>query len=148
MNTIQLNQIMKYDNYSKELYLGTFAIDTIPCISKYPSCLIINNQTSIQNGQHWIAIFFNSNKTAEFFDSYGNPPIFYGLNYYINKYSSTYIFNHKQVQSINSSNCGYYCVLFLLFKSRGLSMETYLSHFKDSNLNDKMLDKLKKQFNL
>ena len=117
--------------------------DQLPVIIKYPACLIFNNQTSNQQGEHWIALYFNKKKHAEFFDSFGNSPTYYKLNKYLKKSSTNKpSFSQLTIQSNDSTFCGYYCVLFLLFKARGYSLTKFLSFFKDNVSNEKLLKKL------
>ena len=145
MNTIQINKIMKTDKFTKKIYLGTFARDQLPSIIKYPACFIFNNQSSDQYGEHWVALFINKKRHAEFFDSFGNEPKYYNLDKYLQKFSKNYkIFNTLAIQSNDSTFCGYYCILFCLFKTRGYSMNKFLSFFKDTVSNDKLLKKLTK----
>ena len=101
MNTIQINQIMKNDKHTKKIYLGTFARDQLPVIIKYPACLIFNNQTSNQQGEHWIALYFNKKKHAEFFDSFGNSPKLYNLDKYLQNCSK----NYKTFKLISFVHC-------------------------------------------
>lgn len=137
MNTIQLNKILKIDKKTKNKFIGTFPIDLLPKNIKYPSCMIINNQPSNQEGEHWVAVYFNKNKTCDFFDSFGNSPKFYKINKYLNRYSKRVYSNKIKIQSNYSLYCGIYCILFLLFKCRGFSMKKFTNFFKNPNYNDK-----------
>ena len=138
---------MANDKFTKKIYLGTFPIDKLPTKIKYPSGFILNNQKSTEIGEHWIAFYFDKQKKCEFFDSFGNSPNYYNLGNYLKKVSNGYkSFNKKKLQSDNSSFCGYYCILFLLFKARCFSLKKFLSYFKDSNSNDLLLKNLIKKF--
>ena len=140
MNTMQINKLMANDKFTKKIYLGTFPIDKLPTKIKYPSGFILNNQKSTEIGEHWIAMYFDNQKNCEFFDSFGNGPKFYNLGNYLNKMCNGYnSFNKKKLQSDYSSFCGYYCILFLLFKARCFSLRKFLSYFRDSNSNDLLL---------
>ena len=110
MNTIQLNEILSRDSFTKNIFLGTFAFDNLPTILNYPTCLIINNQSSTQPGCHWIAAYFNKNRTCEFFDSYGNSPAFFELSNYLKHNSTSIFYNKTRLQSYSSENCGYFCI--------------------------------------
>ena len=94
MNTVQIDKIMNTDEYTKNTYLGTLSIDRLPKKVLFPSCIIINNQTSKEPGEHWIAIYFDK-KGGEFFDSFGNPPKYYNLEAYLRKKCKHFKFNRK-----------------------------------------------------
>ena len=49
MNTIQLQKILDHVGKNKSFYYGVFSIDKLPIIDSYPSCLIMNNQSSLIN---------------------------------------------------------------------------------------------------
>jgi uncharacterized protein YutD len=131
MNNLQLNAILKKDKKSKNIYLGAFPCDKLPNKFKYPACLIINNQKSTENGEHWLAVYFDSKKNCYFLDSFGMHPKFYGLNNYLKDKSVKIIYNNTQLQSFFSEYCGYYCIIFLLLKARKYSFNFILSQFKD-----------------
>jgi len=146
MNTLQINIIMQHDKFTKNLYIVTFAIDALPQKIKYPSCMVINNQKSTHAGEHWIAIHYFRNKKAQFFDSFGHSPTFYGLESYMKQTSNSYTYNSKKVQSIYSNYCGLYAVLFLFFKARYRSLEYFLKQFKNAKKNDILLEYLLKKY--
>lgn len=127
---------MKNDAYTRDLYNGTFSIDTLPEKIRYPSCMILNNQPSTHIGEHWIAIYYFKNKKAQFFDSFGNSPAFYNLKDYMKKTSTSYTYNKKTIQSSYSNYCGLYVVLFLFFKARKRSLKYFLKQFKNPTKND------------
>jgi hypothetical protein len=48
------------------------------------------------------------------------------------------------LQGFTTTVCGHYCVMFLAYKARGLSMEAFLSLFEsnNSNFNDKLVKQM------
>ena len=74
---------------------------------KDKNCLIINLQTSNENGSHWILA---SKKHKIYFDSYGVLPIKEIENYFNDL---NYIYNTIQVQQINTKICGQLCCFVL-----------------------------------
>ena len=143
MNTKQINQIMKSYPNSKNVFLGTFALDEIPIkIMTYPACMIINNQSKNRPGEHWLAIYFDQLKRATFFDSYGFSPEYYKLEYFLKRNSKSFIINKIIFQSYFSKYCGYYCVFFLIFMCKKYSLKKFQLLFKTPIENDKMFKKL------
>ena len=147
MNSIQLDQILKGNKTTKSSFKGVFARDELPIISSYPSCFVINTAKRNHPGQHWIAIYIERNKTCTFFDSFGNHPSYFKLMRYITNNSNRLIFNRKVIQGLFSQNCGYYCVLFLILKSSGYSMEKISDIFYNiPEKNDQLINKYKTKF--
>ena len=79
-------------------------------------CYIINldDSTSGKYGTHWTGLYIN-NKTAIYYDAFGLA-IPQAIKKFItkNKVSKTF-FSIDQIQSINSTTCGYYVLYFLYF---------------------------------
>lgn len=134
LNTQQILQILRKDKFSKTHFLGVFARDQIPLKLKYPSSLILNTDKSNQKGEHWLAIYYDKDGKAEFFDSFGRHPAEFKLENYMQKTSTKWDYNSKQLQSFQSKICGYYCVLFIMYRSRGYEMKEFLEKFSDFNL--------------
>lgn len=145
LNTRQLLKICKSDKDLAPIFLGVFALDQIPINIPYPCAFIVNTHRSWQNGEHWFAIHFNQEKEASFFDSFGRHPNSFGLTRFLNRLSAKWQFNDQQIQSHVSHICGYYCVLFLLYLSRGFTLDQFVEKFKnDENINDLVLINLLK----
>ena len=91
--------------------------------------------------EHWVAMFFNNPRSAEFFDSYGLHPIVYGLTDFLDSHSSSWDYNSKTLQSLISEVCGHYTVYYILFRSRGCSLSEILTHFSNNvSLNNKTVE--------
>ena len=148
MNNYQINEILLHDRFTKKIYKGCFPIDKLPLKITYPCCFIVNNQKSNENGEHWVSIFYESNKTAVFFDSFGLSPKYYNLENYITSTSKSFSYNKIQLQSIFSSYCGYYCILFLLFKARNKSLNFIQKKFRDPISNDTLIKKFIKKYRI
>jgi hypothetical protein len=142
MNTIQINEVLLKDLYTRKIFIGALPIDKLPMEIDYPTCLIINNQKSTKAGEHRLALFFDKNQNAIFFDSFGFSPRLYNLDKYIKLHSRKFDWNKKQLQSTTSTYCGYYCILFLLFICRKKSLNYFLKNFKSPSLNDAVIEKL------
>ena len=134
LNSIQLHKILTTDKFTKQCFRGVFARNMLPKKALYPSCLIVNTDPSNKPGGHWLAIYYNHNGESEFFDSYGLHPFFYGLDTYLEKTSSKWTQNKKQIQSFYSNLCGYYCFFYLIAKCRGYSLDEMNFNEKELNL--------------
>jgi len=75
---------------------------------------IINSQSSGEgSGSHWTGLFLNKT-TSFYYDSYGAPPNKEVLKF-VKTYSNHLKCNNLINQSLNSDNCGFYCLCFILF---------------------------------
>ena len=149
MNTIQINEILEKDSISKKTFIGVFSRDKIPKISNknYPCSYVVNTDNSKQPGEHWLAVYYDENGDCDFFDSLAFNPKFYGITKQLTKSANTLTFLTYPIQSIFSQYCGFYCVLFILFRSRNYSLESFLKLFdKDTLKNDKLILNLISKF--
>ncbi len=114
----KIESIIKKDLITKRYFLGAIAFDELPIIESYPASFIINTKPRSNEGEHWLALYFNEKKFCYFFDSYGLSPSYHKLVNYINSYSVDFNYNMKSLQEIGSLVCGEYCIMFLYYISR------------------------------
>ena len=144
MLSSSINNILKNDVKTGPIFLGVFARDKLPSLKKN-CCLVLNTHTHEKPGEHWLAIYVDENGFGEFFDSFANNPEKFGLSNYMDKNCCFWTFNKQLIQGY-SNFCGYYCVLFLLFRSRNRVNE-FFSYFNYSNeVNDLKIKNLIKKF--
>ena len=135
MNTLQITYALKQDPITNKTFCGVFPSDKLPrTIDKYPCGFVANTDPSNKPGTHWIAFYFPSEQKGEFFDSYGQPPDFYGdaFRTFLNSYEWTY--NTRKLQSAWSDVCGQYCIFYLSHRARGQSMNKIVQLFTDNTM--------------
>jgi hypothetical protein len=97
---------------------------------------IINLDNSNLSGSHWVAAIFKKNEVL-YFDSYG---IIYPNELKLASGSRKIYYNKKDLQSMNSSACGYYCIAFLLYVKNCESYNVFINSFSFlTNVNDNIL---------
>ena len=134
MNTYQIEYYLKKDPLARRIFKKACPRDQLQTV-EYPSAYVVNSHTSTKPGEHWLAVFFDKQGRGEFFDSYGLHPDFNGFTDLMNQNSNEWIYNSKTVQSLFSIECGNFCIYHILFRCRGFSMRTIVSHFS-SNLTE------------
>lgn len=127
MNSKDINKILK----NCTGYIGTFPVDLLPLnIKKFPVILIVNTDPSYRPGEHWISIYIGANKTGEYFDSYGLPPLHPEIiNFLDIMCPRGYNYNPHTLQCISCITCGYYCIIYVIFKSNKKSYCEFISLF-------------------
>ena len=130
MNAHELRAIISRDIRLDRQFLDVFAANEVPYQIPVGSLAIVNCCNREDPGQHWIAICQETVNRLEIFDSYGFGPSMYNLE---NKLpiSNVVVYNPKQLQSIYSDVCGYYCLYYCYFKSRGHAMSDIVSIFSN-----------------
>jgi len=73
---------------------------------------IINLDDSDGKGTHWTALYKINDAFSLYFDAFGFP-----APENIHNILYKYEYNTKQIQDINSTSCGFYCVGFIKFLS-------------------------------
>ena len=120
----------------KACFIGTFARDKLPKIkiTIRPSFLIMNTDTSENPGEHWVAILIG-NDIGEYFDSFGITPNYSEIFefFQINEIKNI-IYNPYQLQSIITSTCGAYCVLYIKLRCMGASFCDFINMFTDDKI--------------
>ena len=143
MNTIELINILNKDKFSRKLFCGVQPIDELKNFKfQKPCSLIINTDESSKPGEHWIALYITRNGNLEYFDSYGNKPFKKEIYHFIKKHRMNLIYNKKKIQSSLSTNCGKFCLLFVLLRTRGLSMKKIIRLFVNYKNNDLLINNI------
>lgn len=139
MNSLQINNVMLKNKYTKNKFKGVFACDKLPKnkINK-PSCFIINTDPASLPGTHWVAVYFPKRGYADYFDSFGMKPNIKSILKFISHNSVKYNYNSKQLQNIFSPVCGNYCCEYLLHKCQGRTNSKFFNKYKinDTPKND------------
>ena len=103
---------------------------------------IYNLEPSYMNGSHWVATFVK-NGIVNYFDSFGMPP-FQELVDHAKKKKLILLHQNNQIQNINTTTCGYFCLYFLNEMNKGKSYYDLLKVFDvhDTLKNEKKNRKL------
>lgn len=142
LNTLDIIKIMQ-PIQRRKIFAGVYAADCLPHQAKLPSAYIINTSPRNQLQGHWIALYLGENGVAEYFDSFGFPPLQRKIQLFIRLHSKQIIFNKIQIQHLSSVKCGKYAIVFILAKIFKKSITEVIKKFS-SNLmvNDLIIEKI------
>ena len=112
----ELDFIISRDILTSNKYLGCYASDQIP-IFQDKTFAIINTDPAHKLGRHWTVLYKGENNFYEFFDPLGKSPENYKLKKFPDFVKLKY--NSKIIQNPFKNACGYYCLYYMFFKSRG-----------------------------
>lgn len=121
MDELQIKAILSRMAWTKHAFRGVYSSNTLPeKIYERPCALVVNTDEEHEPGSHWIAIYLDENGDAEYFDSYGLPPLSnYILDFLkIHSKQSHWTFNDRQLQHAITTMCGGYCIFFLMYRCR------------------------------
>lgn len=155
LTTSDIDKIMK--KYPS--YLGTFARDEVKDLYKIvkpkkKAMFIFNTDTSDKEGKHWQAVFIDpvESKSVEFYDSFADPApksLLKDLKKIVDAMKPDTYFKFKEnrikQQSVNTANCGWFCIRFLIDRSRGKPFPE-ASGFSEVAKNEKNIEKFKSKF--
>ena len=146
LNTNEIYKILFKDEFAKKDFKKVVPFDCLPNHPDYPSSFVVNTDPRGQKGEHWLALYYDEKGVCTFFDSFGNNPNYFGLDKYIQRTSTKYEYNNMQIQSLFSNTCGYYCIYFILLKSRGYNLIDIQNLFSKTNfnMNDYLITKIYK----
>ena len=131
MNSNQIRKILWSDIEAKNVFRGVFAVDQLPRELQV-GAYIINTDEHYKPGQHWVAVYYDGT-IKEYFDSYGLPPLDRRILEFL---GPKFVYNNIPLQKTLSNACGYYCVYYILRRSRAADMEKIvrlLERTKDSD---------------
>ena len=135
MNTLQLRKILASQILA--VHENVYASDQIPSTRiPLPASVIVNLDKSSQPGSHWISIYIDVQEKAEYFDSYGFPPVRQEFITFMRKNSKIWTYNSTALQDYYSDVCGQYCAVYLYFKTRHYTLKDFLSLFSSDRSNN------------
>jgi len=146
------NELSNFDiiDIIKQLQLdycfgGVYSKDQLP-----PSQELIRTKFYIVNmqdhdegeGTHWVVFYYNKPLTSIYFDSFGFPP-----PEDVEEVIKEYIYNDEDIQDLESTACGYFCIAFIKFlhdkQDKQEAYKAFVKIFKlDTSQNDRILQKL------
>ena len=116
-------------------FRGTFSADTIPAISSSCNCIhafIVNTASQNKTGEHWVGLVINEQKDCYYFDSFGNQILNISILHSLRKMGIvTYKYNTKEIQSISSSSCGYFCLALILAWRLKIPYDAFIALFSE-----------------
>jgi hypothetical protein len=134
MDTEQIEQVFKKLGVPGKVY----AVDMLPSRIQYPSVMISNTDPHDEPGAHWIAICFDAHGRGEYFDPYGLQP-FPPFIPFLEKNTSTWIYNDVCLQSPLSQTCGQHCLAYSIHRWQGINMNSYVKHFSKNLLKNDLI---------
>jgi hypothetical protein len=144
MNTLSnydIEDILKHYNLNIN---GIFHKDDLPNKLK-KGFYIINLDKKYNPGTHWTCLYYINPNYSIYFDAMGfYPPA------EIEDKLKIYDYNIEQIQNINSSACGFYCIAFIKYmigkKDYLKEFNNFIDKFNKNNIkNDSVLSEI---FNL
>jgi hypothetical protein len=135
MDTNQINCTLQSVPWISSVYAGCFPIDKLPQVDSLPMAIVVNADPSTKPGQHWMALYFATNRRCDFFDSLGRQPLAYGndFNKYVSQLRGGVWQCLERSQGVLSNVCGQYCVFFIACRCRNFSAENVASLFTPFN---------------
>jgi len=120
---------------------GVFMKDQLPERLERGSYIINLQSSGDGNGTHWVALYHTPN-FSYYYDSYGFvPPL------EVQEKIIPYMYNDMEIQDLDSTACGYYCVAFVLFLHQKMNIERAFMGFinlfgKDTERNERILHQI------
>lgn len=125
MNSSDIVCIAKGHELLSKFFRGVFSPDTLPeRVQAYPSAYVCNTDPSHLPGSHWIVMWIDGFRTAEFFDSFGRLPEHYDIRIkiFLNHNSKKINCNEIPIQKKNALTCGYHVLFYLMMKCQNYTM--------------------------
>lgn len=153
MNARQLISLLSLDERIHPNFKGmTMRNSTdLPFKEMSPALYLVNTDVEEGSGKHWCMLYYfeqNGRRVCEFFDSFGNHPLVYGLDSVLTQRPFDYLTcNLRAVQEIVSVVCGAHCFFYAYHRCRALSFENVIEKYSDDpKQNDEMVSDFVSQY--
>jgi hypothetical protein len=142
-----MNSLSSQDLYdiceSKKLLLnGVYLKDDLPSVLKKGFYIInLQSKKTDGNGTHW-CVFYYDRLGSIYLD-----PIGFIAPEAVEKRIKPYIYCDNQIQSIDTSSCGFYCIAFIIFltktKDKSNGFKTFIKLFSSNvGINEQILNNI------
>ena len=102
-------------------FRGVYSRDNLPNQMDEPEVGIINLDTHIGSGTHWVSYRNDDKHICEYFDSFGlTMPS--EIQKYLQTSGEKIIYSTNEIQERDSVLCGYWCLYYLLERQKGKSI--------------------------
>ncbi len=132
METREIGCALQVEKSTAKSFGGVYPIDKIPPREKLKydqagqSFVVVNLDPSYKTGSHWVVVCVNLGGHCEYFDSYGQKPP-EPIENYLGK---SYLCSRAQLQSIFSTTCGQWCVMYIWSRCNGASIVQFVKEFR------------------
>jgi len=111
-------------------FLDVYASELLPRSITKTFTVIVNADPHTKGGSYWLAVHFQPKSSyACYFDSYGIVPFVPDIVDFVQRNSTIWDRNKRQLQSLRSDVCGKYCCLFALYMDRGYTPQQFVALF-------------------
>ena len=103
--------------------------------TRLPACCVINTDKSDGSGQHWVSFFIDTDCSADYWDSYGTPPLQPIYSWLLRQGCHPIRYNRKMIQGFTSRTCWAYCAyhIFCTYRPWVFQWIWFQTHFVDIN---------------
>ena len=129
LTTSQLNQLAFHHPTLASSFYGTVPCDRLPSKPvRRPTGYVVNTDPSGEPRQHWLGVWAEGN-TCEVFDSFALDLETYGTTQPLQAWLRHFKYvtrNGQNVQSLHNQSCGGHALMYLVAKSQGESLSSFL----------------------
>ena len=140
MYTDEITTILENDDFVGPIFGGCLPSDKL-CglgVVSLPCAYVCNYDPSHLPGTHWVAIYISDDRKGYFFCPFGLEPLSDHIYDFLERNCDEWTMNTRQLQGWDSTSCGQFSIFFLMYKSRGWSMNFIVSLFdNDTSKNDR-----------
>ena len=105
MNMLEIDAILRDDKRTAKVFKGVYASDELPARMSTDSLFVCNTDPSDRPGTHWIVVYVDDKRKADYFDSFGMAPMVKEIERFLNDSSTKWIYNTEPVQELNDVRC-------------------------------------------
>ncbi len=116
LSNVEIMEILKKYNISIG---GIYSKDKIPKLIPNQFYIINMQNSNLGNGSHWVVLYYNGVDNF-YFDAFG-----FICPKEIEDKLIKYTYSRKQIQDVNSSSCGWYCIAFIILYKRSFKKDFY-----------------------
>ena len=126
----QLETFLSKNPYTQAAFQGVFPAEKLPKSVTYPLAIVINTSQFGRGERHWVAVYIDAFQKGYYFDSFGLFPLDHRVKHFLDQFTIVWRYSALVIQSVISNKCGYFCLYFLYYKSKGWTLDQIVQPFE------------------
>ena len=132
----EIERCLRHYSITRRIFRGVFSRDKLPKYRALPGIYVVNTKPSSHPGEHWVVFYVHKEHTVDYFDSFGNHPLYSHFLSFLQLVGGDIQCNKSRLQSLCSQVCGIDCILYAYACASGKDMKDFCHQFSPNRFQE------------
>ena len=132
INTEEIRILLSKDKRTTDAFRGVYASEELLPESEINSLYVCSTDPSHEPGEHWIVMYKDENRHANYVDLFGKYPTEEVFEKFLDDIFVFWTYNDRPVQDLFSEACGYHCIFVAVHRCIGFDLNSAINMYTDN----------------